>query len=565
LSALVGTLATFLLLCVVVVPLHELGHALAAHVMGYRVLELALGSGRTLASGRVRGVSIRLHLLPVMGITRVAPRSGLRWLRLRYWIIIAGGPLAQVLLHLVLRGICGPGLLFRPGAGTLPLLMEANLVLLLFNLLPLKIEGELASDGYQLLTVPFWKPARELAHRLTALLFEASHEMSGGNEAAAHALLEGARAEHGEHPAFALAEGLVLYRERRLVQARDVWRAGLHRAVEQRDLLVLGNGVAFLDALLGGEENLREAERLSGEAVAASQNPAFLNTRGAVLVRLGRAREGLALLGKSALALIPQEQAYVGALRALGLLQLGRRAEALAELDRAREIDPRCELFPEVEIAALDPAPPLPERPADGAEPGQLAIDRARFVRSWRRQVMFLAIGTFVAFTQLGTMPWAAFTPLLLIAILLFHPHRGTVGALAASLFTLTVQQAVGLDRIRGHVSLSLAMLLVVSLLGAAAAWLAWRGPAPASGRGSAVTGTVLALWSLPSLAMISLAPQAIGYLASLVALATLLLLARPREMKALALLPLALAAVLTVKMATTAPQPEQPPIEAER
>jgi hypothetical protein len=445
------------------------------------------------------------------------------------------------------------------------MLADANLILLALNLVPFKGEGDLASDGYQLFTVPFWQAPRLRAHRLTAVVFEANHELNAGDPAAARAVVERARGEHGVHPTFALAEGLVLYRERQLAAARDVWREGLGRATERKEVAVLQNGVAFIDAVLGGEENLREAERLSGEAAAVVHEAAFLNTRGAVLIRLGRAREGLALLGKNVGVMIPQERAYVGALRALGLFGSGRRVEAQAQLAVVREIDPRCELLPEVEAAADAPLAPEPA-PSQPASPGQEAFDRARFARRWRLQVTVVAGVTTVGLATMGTLPWSLLTAIFLGLLLLFHAHRAGVAALAASLLTLAAQHAAGVDLLqRGQPPLPPWGTLLIPALGLAATWLALRSPPPASARGAAVTGTALALWSLPTVAIPFLArPGGFTFdLTALVALATVLLLSRQREVKALALLPLLLAGAITWRVAPWSPPAVQAaPIE---
>ncbi len=51
--------------------IHELGHLVAARLCGVRAAELGLGWGPKLFGRRVRGVELRLHLLPVGAYVRL--------------------------------------------------------------------------------------------------------------------------------------------------------------------------------------------------------------------------------------------------------------------------------------------------------------------------------------------------------------------------------------------------------------------------------------------------------------------------------------------------------------
>jgi membrane-associated protease RseP (regulator of RpoE activity) len=55
------------------IAFHELGHAVAARVLGYRVRSISLGAGPLLYRIRIRRIQLEVHPVPVMGYTEVGP------------------------------------------------------------------------------------------------------------------------------------------------------------------------------------------------------------------------------------------------------------------------------------------------------------------------------------------------------------------------------------------------------------------------------------------------------------------------------------------------------------
>jgi hypothetical protein len=100
-SMLFITLAWFPLLAI-----HEGGHALMARLLGWRVLAVVIGFGRTLASFRVGETRVELRALPLEGFTRPVPR-GLSRPRLKSFLIYAAGPLAELLIVGLLTLVLG--------------------------------------------------------------------------------------------------------------------------------------------------------------------------------------------------------------------------------------------------------------------------------------------------------------------------------------------------------------------------------------------------------------------------------------------------------------------------
>src|SRR5262245_42510489 len=102
-SLLASPLVHVLVLFVLIIPLHELGHAIAGAIVGYRVLNIAVGAGPLLAGFRVLDVNVQINLLPLGGATAAYAKRTFGWTRLRQWIFVAGGPAADVAVIFVPR------------------------------------------------------------------------------------------------------------------------------------------------------------------------------------------------------------------------------------------------------------------------------------------------------------------------------------------------------------------------------------------------------------------------------------------------------------------------------
>ncbi len=107
----------FLVVFLIVIPIHELGHALAGFLVGHRIRSVVIGVGRPLLVFNLAGVAVTINLLPLGGLTMGMPRRG-GWLRVRLWIFAAGGPAANLLLCYVLPPPLRPrGTSRLPGLG----------------------------------------------------------------------------------------------------------------------------------------------------------------------------------------------------------------------------------------------------------------------------------------------------------------------------------------------------------------------------------------------------------------------------------------------------------------
>lgn len=143
--------------------LHEAGHAVAAHVLGWRLDGIHLGFGRVVGRRRVWGVEVEVRALPVEGFVRCRPRdlTGVRW---KSALIYFAGPGVELLFALALLGLAGGDVLLTRsdsvGVVALQSVALASVLGAVLNLLPHSTfgpDGEVASDGLgilQSLTTP---------------------------------------------------------------------------------------------------------------------------------------------------------------------------------------------------------------------------------------------------------------------------------------------------------------------------------------------------------------------------------------------------------------------------
>jgi hypothetical protein len=148
-----------LLVSLLTIGVHELGHAVLGNWQGFQLQWLTVGPFRWQREGKQIRVRWNTSLAAAGGLLVSVPR-GDHQLRRRYLRFVAGGPLASLLLASV--ALSGYGLLatpaFRQPLG-FSLVMTATVsgAIALVTLLPLHLGG-FASDGARLLTL--WEGGR---------------------------------------------------------------------------------------------------------------------------------------------------------------------------------------------------------------------------------------------------------------------------------------------------------------------------------------------------------------------------------------------------------------------
>jgi hypothetical protein len=155
-------LLLYLLLHLALIP-HEIGHALAAWLMGFELTQIQIGSGRPLWAVIVAGVEISYGSVPFGGSTKFGA-PGARWFRARMIVVSIAGPAANLAcfwttIRLVNDYQSQPHIL--PNLYVIPVWLLANLLVVVANLTP-KMDRSTArlTDGLMVWRM-LWKPIPE--------------------------------------------------------------------------------------------------------------------------------------------------------------------------------------------------------------------------------------------------------------------------------------------------------------------------------------------------------------------------------------------------------------------
>lgn len=318
--------------------LHELGHVLAARLLGFRVYSVTLGQGPLLFARRWGRADLMLRALPLGGYTE-AGATGPRLLMPRAALFVAAGPLANALALGWLASRWSGGLLEQLSGGLAPvsLLLATNAVSLLLSLLPSwpqsRADRHLA-DGPTLLEAlrgrADWARQRLAAGwYLAALDAHCSQPPERADE-----VLAQARARFADDPRLRRLAG-------EMAMSREDWPAasacfGELLASDEVGEARWWDALSLARSLAYEQRDLAQAEALTAEVAAAMPwDPLVQGTRGLVLVAVGRDAEGADLLDRAAGgALAPAWRAEFGAWQARALARLGREAEAQGVLAR---------------------------------------------------------------------------------------------------------------------------------------------------------------------------------------------------------------------------------------
>ncbi|MDJ0975120.1 MAG: site-2 protease family protein [Planctomycetota bacterium] len=281
---------------------HELGHALAAKLVGWRVLELVIGFGKPVKRFRVGGTRVELRTFPLEGFVVPAPRT-LRGAPWKNAFVYLAGPGVEIVLILVAGWLVGfDALLSRSddlGMVTLQSACIAAAIGAAMNLLPFPVAGGLVSDGLGVLLSLLSRPEHYEAALATPYRRRAAAALaSGALDAGQAALREGLAL----HPSNAW-----LQIEQAVLQAAGGDGKGAQAALERlgsADATDAAAHVTWLHArariaLESLDDDLLVDADAAAEAALKSQSSdvATRITRGATLMERMRYAEASRLLG----------------------------------------------------------------------------------------------------------------------------------------------------------------------------------------------------------------------------------------------------------------------------
>ena len=142
------------------VAIHEAGHAIVAHLCGWRVKRVVIGFGRRLKTFKVGRTPVHLLQIPIQGYVLPQPRD-LKSPRLKNTLIYAAGPGIEILLVLIIYLIIGHDTMFSR-VESVPIVALQSFCIaaalgIVINLIPMTTDKGSWNDGMGILrswTIP---------------------------------------------------------------------------------------------------------------------------------------------------------------------------------------------------------------------------------------------------------------------------------------------------------------------------------------------------------------------------------------------------------------------------
>jgi tetratricopeptide (TPR) repeat protein len=328
--------------------LHELAHAFAGVVLGFRLFRLSYGlSGRVLCRRRFFNCVLEIRRSLSGGFTLAAPRST-RWFRLRWSLFVAAAPMANALL-------AAAGFAASPESRSVEGLALsfgwANLIMLVVSLFPWKYKtpfGIVPSDGLALLTTPL-ASAKNLQQKHAAYFaLEGMECVRKKDYGGAEAWTQMGLQEYPGEMQNCCVLGIALLALERIGEARSLFlELVAHNeppANEPEYKAIFLNNVAWADLLTGDANLLEEGDQYSQHAMRLTPWVATIEgTRGSVLVTLGRLDEGIELLKQAMEEHEENDDKAVNAcFLSIGFKKAGNFVASQRFLEKARTLDPEC-------------------------------------------------------------------------------------------------------------------------------------------------------------------------------------------------------------------------------
>jgi tetratricopeptide (TPR) repeat protein len=292
----------YLLMIVAALP-HELGHAFAAKAVGFRVFHISIGYGRTIFERPFCGFDFQVKSIPFGGFAFSTPKNSKSY-RVKDCIVVLAGPLANLLIAALLAVLTPDQALsfdFFNGLNLPGVFFVANMMSFCYSLVPRYFEsvyGRIPNDGLILWKTLSLKKSAMEAIPVYYYLYEGLERFKHKQLQTSREWFEKGLAVFPNNVTLLAAKGHVLTYQKEFSDAREIFLHLLNLPnVHIHQRCYYTNNLAWVDALIGGNELIQEADKYSAEALENMPHVShFKGTRGTVLVEMGRFDEGLKLL-----------------------------------------------------------------------------------------------------------------------------------------------------------------------------------------------------------------------------------------------------------------------------
>jgi tetratricopeptide (TPR) repeat protein len=345
----------FQIFLVVTILPHELGHAFAARLLGFRVFKIVIGFGKTILTKKLFGFETEFRPLPLGGVT-IAVHRDKNWFRLKQFAYIFSGPLVNLLLCLSIWLFFSSIDFWRfsnlmHGLALEQVFFYANVYVLIANLWPREIltsAGKIPSDGLSLGKTLFLKQKTMDENHAAWFAIEGLELRRKCLPTEALVWIERGLQFYPENINILNLYGVLLLELKQYEKARECFLKLLSRADNPPAMQALfQNNIAYLDALIGRADLLAEADDFSQKALATlGWHPAIKGTRGTVLLELGDFDKAIPLLlsamnDQDDLTNKAQNACFVSIAEA----KRGNLTDSKKYLDEARRLMPTCFLL----------------------------------------------------------------------------------------------------------------------------------------------------------------------------------------------------------------------------
>ncbi|MCL5057033.1 MAG: hypothetical protein M1130_03355 [Actinobacteria bacterium] len=278
--------------------IHELGHLLVGRLLRIEIYSVEIGDGKELWKKKVFNTLFILNKgwIGLTTIRKITPR----FIKLRIIIFAAGGVALQVIamaLCIVLFGLESKGIVNLSAIFVL-----SNFLMVISNLIPrrVNIKGiKIPSDGLTILKTPFLKE-KEIEEILNVdKLIEAYQLLQSGEYSVAAMTYQKYIHKVPTSEIAHINYSISLMRCLKFEEAKSVL-INLNQNIHNKKYdYFIYNNLAWLYLLDMNENSLTEADILSKRAFELNpKEPFVLDTRGCVLIELGRYDEGIDMLEK---------------------------------------------------------------------------------------------------------------------------------------------------------------------------------------------------------------------------------------------------------------------------
>lgn len=278
---------------------HELGHALMAKALGWRVREIVIGFGRDLAQWRIGETLVKIKLAPVEGYVLPAPTRP-ESVRLKSALIYAAGPGAELLVLALMVAAFGWDGVFGNATDIFPVAVQSLAIVILlgagFNLLPFSTGGGV-SDGLGILSSPFLSESAIELRLMAIELREIERSLRAGKPGDALEGLEQLQRRFPDNGLLKLVHTRALSADGQTDAARAAARSELDSPeIDDATKLAWLHIQARVELEAAEPDTLTMDLALQKALALAPNAPDLLATKGASLVRRGRTEDGGNLL-----------------------------------------------------------------------------------------------------------------------------------------------------------------------------------------------------------------------------------------------------------------------------